>query len=74
MPYFVEYVAVQAIGRSRIQGVSPSDALTIVQGALRGVPCTSVILRYAAGSNPGFGEGSILATYTPTQGWMIHGS
>ncbi|WP_320538088.1 hypothetical protein [Pseudarthrobacter sp. IC2-21] len=74
MPYFIEYVAVRAVGRSRIHGVSPSDALTTVKLALRGLPCTSVILRETLSSNPAFGEGSVLATYSPAEGWKIHGT
>ena len=72
MPYFVECVTDQTAGRSLIQCASFSDALTRAKDALRGLQCTSAVLRHAHGSSPAFGEGPVLAAYTPAEGWRIH--
>jgi hypothetical protein len=72
MPYFLEYVADQATGRSLIQCVSFRDALTKAKNVLRGLQCTSAVLRQAPASNAAYGEGSIRAAYTPEDGWRVY--
>lgn len=69
MAYFLEYTTDQAAGRSRIQCVSVAEALTRANDALRGLRCTSAVLRHAPESSPAFGEGFVLAAYTPVEGW-----
>ncbi|WP_460455300.1 hypothetical protein [Arthrobacter bambusae] len=55
-----------------IQCVSFGDALARSKDVLRGLQCTSAVLRHADGSSPAFGEGSVLASYAPAGGWRIH--
>ncbi|MET4147190.1 hypothetical protein ABIB45_004130 [Arthrobacter sp. UYCo732] len=71
MPYFVEYVTDQAVGHSVIYCVKFADALSEAKDALLGLHCTSAVLRHIPGSNPAFGEGPVLAIYTPAEGWRI---
>lgn len=72
MAYFLEYVSDQTSGRSRIDCGSFGDALTRAKDALRGLRCTSAVLRHAHASSVAFGEGSVLAVYTPIDGWRVH--
>lgn len=72
MGYFLEYTSGQAAGRFHIQCVSLGEALTRARDALRGLRCTSAVLRHSPGSSPAFGEGFVLAAYTPAEGWQIH--
>ncbi|HET7138665.1 MAG TPA: hypothetical protein VFI36_00770 [Arthrobacter sp.] len=72
MPYVLEYVADQAAGRSLIWCAHFDDALNRAKDALRGLQCTSAVLQHAPASTAAFGEGSVLATYTPDDGWRVY--
>lgn len=72
MPYFVEYVTVQTVGRSVLPCVNVGDALARAEDALRGLTCSSAVLRHTPGSNTAFGAGNVVAVYTPAEGWRMH--
>ena len=72
MPYFLEYVTDQTTGRFLIERTSFADALTTAADALRGLRCTSAVVRHAPVASTAFGEGSVLAAYTPVDGWSVH--
>lgn len=71
MPYLVEYVTDRSIGRSVICSASFDDALEKAKEALKGLQCNSAALLHTLEANPVFGEGDVLARYTPAEGWSI---
>ncbi|MDQ0661662.1 hypothetical protein QFZ35_000160 [Arthrobacter ulcerisalmonis] len=71
MPYLMEYVTNGSIGRSIIYSASFGDALIKAKNAQRGLQCNSAVLCHTPESDPIFGKGSILASYTPADGWRI---
>lgn len=67
----MEYVTERSVGRSVIYSASFGEALRKAQDALWGVECNSAVLCHTPGSDPVFGERSVLASYTPADGWRI---
>jgi len=71
MPFFLEYATLNGAGRFAVEGTSISDAIARASGALHGLDCTGAAFRHTTDSDPAFGEGSLLAAYTPETGWKI---
>lgn len=69
MPYFLEYVTGATAGRFAVEGADVGSALVKAEEALRGVGCIRAVLLYSPDVGPGFGKGSIVATYTQAKGW-----
>lgn len=72
MSYVVEYVTVQAVGRSVLSCMSVGDALIRAEDALQGLTCSSAVLRHTLESSTAFGEGSVVAVYSAAEGWRMH--
>lgn len=71
MPYFLEYVTDLGAGRVAVESTNLSDAVAKAQAALRGLECTSAVLRHTTCPFPVFGEGPALAAFTRAEGWNI---
>lgn len=72
MSLFFEYVTSRSAGWSRMDSVTIPDAVAEATRALRGLACISATLRHAPAANHAFGDGTVLAEYTPLEGWSVH--
>ncbi len=73
MPFFLEYSTDKGGGCFTVEGPYSSDAMTRAIEALCGMDCTSATLRQNFDPQPIFGQGPIIATYTPAAGWKVQG-
>ena len=71
MPYFLEYRTDLGAGRVAVESTNLGDAVAKARAALRGLECTSAVLRHTTYPFPVFGEGPALAAFTRDEGWMI---
>ncbi|MBX7443350.1 MULTISPECIES: hypothetical protein [unclassified Arthrobacter] len=71
MPFFLEYVTGQGAGRFTVESTTLSDAVARSGSALEGLDCVRAALRYTVGAGARFGEGPVLAVYSPAEGWKI---
>lgn len=72
MSLFLEYATSRSVGWSRMEGVTITDAVAEATGALRGLACISATLRHAPAEHHTFGQGTLIAAYTPLEGWTRH--
>lgn len=69
---FLEYVTGRTAGWSRIESGTITNAVAEATRTLRGLECVSAALRRAPAANYAFGAGTLLAAYTPLEGWRVH--
>lgn len=72
MPFFLEYVTGRGAGRFTVEGMSLSEAVAKSGTPLEGLSCLRASLRYTLGTVARFGEGALLAIYSPAEGWTIN--
>lgn len=68
-PFFLEYATRGSVGWFTVEGTSIPDAIVKASGAIQGLECIRAALRQAPDRRVGFGEGRVLALYTPANGW-----
>lgn len=71
MPFYVEYVTDHGIGRYRVEAMNFGEAVEGASRTLQDLECTRAVLRRTPHCKQAFGEGSVVARYTPTAGWRI---
>lgn len=72
MPYFIDYVTGQGAGWYQVVGMNLRDVVSTATRTIRGLDCISASLRHTTNANPAFGEGCVVASYTPIGGWRTH--
>lgn len=71
MPFFLEYVTDKSTGWLAVEGISVNDALTKAKSALRGLDCTSAVVRYTPNNESVLGGGPVVAAYNKAEGWRL---
>ncbi|GGI03020.1 hypothetical protein GCM10007170_46060 [Arthrobacter liuii] len=74
MAFFLEYATDHSGGWFTVDGASSSDAAAKAMAALRGLECTHAVLRQTICPRPRFGVGPVLAAFTRSTGWTMHGA
>ena len=73
-PFFLEYATKGSLGWFIVKAANISEAVDKATGAMQGLKCTSAALRQAPDRRAGFGQGTVLALYTPAKGWKSAGA